>query len=127
MALDAPRTWQLANASINRLLHSGEGLVLVGWADVAHLEAVRDDSASPAHFALAADLDPGVLDGRMGSPAVMSRYQGLPSASWPAPTIFWPVVSSAVTPEELDVFDTRVLTKVVPTNFLPLSASTTYR
>ena len=38
VALDAPRTWQLANASINRLLHSGEGLVLVGWADVGHLD-----------------------------------------------------------------------------------------
>jgi probable phosphoglycerate mutase len=39
VALDAPRTWQLANASINRLLHSGEGLVLIGWADVWHLQA----------------------------------------------------------------------------------------
>lgn len=38
VALDAPRTWQLANAGINRLLHAGEGLVLVGWADVGHLE-----------------------------------------------------------------------------------------
>jgi probable phosphoglycerate mutase len=42
LALDAPRTWQLANASINRLLHSGEGLVLVGWADVGHLEPAHD-------------------------------------------------------------------------------------
>jgi 2,3-bisphosphoglycerate-dependent phosphoglycerate mutase len=39
LALDAPRTWQLANAGINRLLHSGQGLVLVGWADVGHLQA----------------------------------------------------------------------------------------
>jgi probable phosphoglycerate mutase len=38
VALDAPRTWQVANASINRLLHSGQGLVLVGWADVGHLD-----------------------------------------------------------------------------------------
>ncbi len=38
VALDAPRTWQMANASINRLLHSGQGLVLVGWADVGHLD-----------------------------------------------------------------------------------------
>ncbi len=43
IALDAPRTWQVANAGINRLLHSGEGLVLVGWADVGHLEHARDD------------------------------------------------------------------------------------
>ena len=38
LALDAPRTWQLANAGINRLLHASEGLVLVGWGDVGHLE-----------------------------------------------------------------------------------------
>ena len=38
LALDAPRSWQLSNAGVNRLLHSGEGLVLVGWGDVAHLE-----------------------------------------------------------------------------------------
>ncbi len=44
LALDAPRTWQVANASINRLLHTGEGLMLVGWADVAHLETARDDA-----------------------------------------------------------------------------------
>jgi probable phosphoglycerate mutase len=37
LALDAPRSWQVANAGINRLLHSGAGLVLVGWADVGHL------------------------------------------------------------------------------------------
>jgi 2,3-bisphosphoglycerate-dependent phosphoglycerate mutase len=39
VALDAPRTWQVANAGINRLLHGGEGLALVGWADTAHLDA----------------------------------------------------------------------------------------
>jgi probable phosphoglycerate mutase len=38
LALDAPRTWQVPNAGINRLLHTGEGLVLVGWGDVGHLE-----------------------------------------------------------------------------------------
>jgi probable phosphoglycerate mutase len=38
VALDAPRTWQISNAGINRLLHSGQGLTLVGWADVGHLE-----------------------------------------------------------------------------------------
>jgi probable phosphoglycerate mutase len=35
--LGAPRTWQLGNASINRLLHSPEGLALVGWNDTSHL------------------------------------------------------------------------------------------
>jgi probable phosphoglycerate mutase len=38
VALDAPRTWSLANAAINRLLHSDQGLMLVGWGDVQHLE-----------------------------------------------------------------------------------------
>ncbi len=38
VALDAPRTWQLGNASINRLLFNGERLALVGWSDEAHLE-----------------------------------------------------------------------------------------
>jgi probable phosphoglycerate mutase len=38
VALDAPRSWQVANAGINRLLHSEQGLVLVGWGDVGHLE-----------------------------------------------------------------------------------------
>ena len=38
LALDAPRTWALGNAGINRLLHHGEGLVLVGWGDVGHLD-----------------------------------------------------------------------------------------
>ena len=39
IALDAPRSWQLDNAGINRLLASDDGLVLVGWADTAHLDA----------------------------------------------------------------------------------------
>jgi probable phosphoglycerate mutase len=38
VALDAPRTWQLGNASINRLLASDDGFVLVGWDDAFHLE-----------------------------------------------------------------------------------------
>ncbi|HCL87382.1 MAG TPA: histidine phosphatase family protein [Comamonadaceae bacterium] len=36
--LQAPRTWQLANAAINRLLWTPGGLSLVGWADTQHLE-----------------------------------------------------------------------------------------
>lgn len=38
--LQAPRTWQLGNASINRLLWNGQGFVLVGWNDDAHLTEV---------------------------------------------------------------------------------------
>jgi 2,3-bisphosphoglycerate-dependent phosphoglycerate mutase len=36
--LQAPRTWELPNTAINRLLWSPEGLSLVGWADTAHLQ-----------------------------------------------------------------------------------------
>ncbi|MCW5640877.1 MAG: histidine phosphatase family protein [Rhodoferax sp.] len=36
-AVDAPRTWELANASINRLLWTPQGLSLVGWSDTRHL------------------------------------------------------------------------------------------
>ena len=36
--LDAPRTWQLDNAAIHRLLHTASGLTLVGWNDTQHLE-----------------------------------------------------------------------------------------
>lgn len=36
--LQAPRSWQLGNATINRLLHSAEGFTLVGWNDAHHLE-----------------------------------------------------------------------------------------
>jgi len=46
----APRTWHLGNAAINRLLWTPEGLRLVGWGDVAHLQeapqASRDESTS---------------------------------------------------------------------------------
>ncbi len=38
LALDAPRSWVLGNAAINRLLHHGEGFSLVGWNDAAHLD-----------------------------------------------------------------------------------------
>lgn len=36
--LQAPRTWELGNAAINRLLWSPEGFTLVGWADTQHLD-----------------------------------------------------------------------------------------
>lgn len=38
LPLGAPRTWQLANAGVNRLLHADQGLSLVGWGDVSHLQ-----------------------------------------------------------------------------------------
>jgi probable phosphoglycerate mutase len=36
--LQAPRTWNLGNAAINRLLWTPDGLTLVGWSDTRHLE-----------------------------------------------------------------------------------------
>lgn len=38
LGLQAARSWQLGNARINRLLWHGEGFVLVGWNDDAHLQ-----------------------------------------------------------------------------------------
>ena len=40
LSLQAPRTWQVPNASINRLLWTPEGFTLVGWNDDAHLQAL---------------------------------------------------------------------------------------
>lgn len=42
IALDAPRTWELANTGVNRLLYTPEGFTLVGWGDTQHL---NDDIA----------------------------------------------------------------------------------
>jgi 2,3-bisphosphoglycerate-dependent phosphoglycerate mutase len=38
ITLDAPRSWRIDNASINRLLYSPQGFTLIGWADIHHLE-----------------------------------------------------------------------------------------
>lgn len=46
VALDAPRSWPLGNASINRLLHSDQGLMLVGWGDTRHLDAPAQAEAA---------------------------------------------------------------------------------
>ncbi len=46
VALDAPRTWQLGNAGINRLLHGDEGFMLVGWGDTTHLDEPVQSPAS---------------------------------------------------------------------------------
>jgi probable phosphoglycerate mutase len=46
--IQAPRTWNLGNATINRLLWTPEGLSIVGWADNLHLDdnAALDESAA---------------------------------------------------------------------------------
>lgn len=48
--IQAPRTWELGNAAINRLLWTPEGFTLVGWADTQHLEndTLDDDNGFPA-------------------------------------------------------------------------------
>ena len=38
--LQAARSWQLGNASINRLLFAEGGFTLIGWSDTSHLEGV---------------------------------------------------------------------------------------
>lgn len=42
----APRSWQLGNAAINRLLWTPEGFTVVGWSDTRHLEndPARDET-----------------------------------------------------------------------------------
>jgi probable phosphoglycerate mutase len=46
IALQAPRTWELGNAGINRLLYTAEGFTLVGWGDTFHLEDDALDETS---------------------------------------------------------------------------------
>jgi probable phosphoglycerate mutase len=47
VALDAPRSWQLGNASINRLLYTPQGFTLIGWSDTYHLDDdTRDEAAA---------------------------------------------------------------------------------
>ncbi len=44
--LAAPRSWELGNAAINRLLYTPRGFTLVGWSDTAHLDRETLDDAS---------------------------------------------------------------------------------
>ena len=46
--VQAPRSWQLGNAAINRLLWTPEGLTVVGWSDTRHLESseTRDETTA---------------------------------------------------------------------------------
>ena len=45
-ALEAPRSWQLGNATINRLLATPEGFTLVGWNDDRHLAGLSADDVA---------------------------------------------------------------------------------
>jgi 2,3-bisphosphoglycerate-dependent phosphoglycerate mutase len=45
--IGAPRTWELGNAAINRLLWTPDALTLVGWSDTRHLDdAALDEFGS---------------------------------------------------------------------------------
>ncbi len=44
--LQAPRTWDLGNAAINRLLWTPDGFTLVGWSDTRHLDDDALDETS---------------------------------------------------------------------------------
>jgi len=48
LELQAARSWELPNTGINRLLWTPEGLSLVGWGDVSHLQGDALDEASAA-------------------------------------------------------------------------------
>jgi probable phosphoglycerate mutase len=41
--VSAPRTWELGNTAINRLLWTPDALTLVGWADSRHLDGQQRD------------------------------------------------------------------------------------
>jgi probable phosphoglycerate mutase len=45
--LGAPRTWQVANATVNRLLWTPEGFSLVGWNDTGHFDIAAPGPPRP--------------------------------------------------------------------------------
>lgn len=53
--LQAARSWDLGNASINRLLYTPQGFTLVGWSDNAHLEGTSLDDVEASSAAAACD------------------------------------------------------------------------
>jgi probable phosphoglycerate mutase len=42
-SVSAPRTWELGNTAINRLLWTPDALTLVGWSDTRHLDGAQRD------------------------------------------------------------------------------------
>ena len=44
--VNSPRTWELPNGAINRLLWTHEGFTLVGWSDTQHLDDAPADEDS---------------------------------------------------------------------------------
>lgn len=59
IGLGAPRSWELGNAAVNRLLYTPRGFSLVGWSDTSHLEGEQpldDESEGDRLVAAAAPL-----------------------------------------------------------------------
>ena len=46
LELQAPRTWQLTNTAVNRLLWSPQGLSMVGWGDTSQLDLLGKDETT---------------------------------------------------------------------------------
>lgn len=44
--VNSPRTWELPNGAINRLLWTPDGFTLVGWSDTQHLDEEAEDDAT---------------------------------------------------------------------------------
>jgi probable phosphoglycerate mutase len=44
--VNSPRTWELPNGAINRLLWTPQGLTLVGWSDTQHLDNAPADEST---------------------------------------------------------------------------------
>jgi len=44
--VNSPRTWELPNGAINRLLWTPQGFTLVGWSDTQHLAQHADDDVT---------------------------------------------------------------------------------
>ena len=67
--LDAPRSWLLGNASINRLLYTARGFTLVGWSDTGHLDVASLDETADgaAGFELDAPAAPAARSVRTAS------------------------------------------------------------
>jgi probable phosphoglycerate mutase len=45
LELQAPRSWELPNTAVNRLLWTPGGLSMVGWADTGHLQTDTSETA----------------------------------------------------------------------------------
>jgi hypothetical protein len=99
VALDAPRSWQLGNATVNRLLHTDAGFTLVGWNDAGTSTTRRERGGRLTRASARRRRGRGrrqrrtsrqaFLLGLMTTQLVMSRFHDVPSAVCPEPTMCW--------------------------------------